>query len=292
MKHNPVTDFVYQLFALILSIIIVHTVYVTLIRPNADALLQQQQERAAAGDTAEVPRSIYIVLKDFEQESCFILALWMLAIIVLKAKVAFHERSLLDQSLLDVTPGTSILPEDIRQFVRPLQALPTDEQEYLLPRALLTALQRFGSTRNIQNVSEAVKEVCETESNRLDSELSMVRYIIWAIPSIGFIGTVRGIGDALGQAHRAVQGDIAGVTASLGVAFNSTFIALVISIVIMFLVHQLQLLQETVGGFPRIGAGNIPGINTCLNSVRLEDGITRMAGDYFRTIGRSDLAVI
>lgn len=72
----------------------------------------------------------------------------------------------------------------------------------------------------------------------------MVRYIIWAIPSIGFIGTVRGIGDALGQAHQAVQGDIAGVTASLGVAFNSTFIALVISIVIMFLMHQLQLLQE------------------------------------------------
>jgi biopolymer transport protein ExbB/TolQ len=244
MKHNPVSDFIYQLFALILSIIIVHTVYVTVIRPNADALLQQQQQQIALGETAEAPRSIYIVLKDFEQESCFILAFWMLAIMGLKAKIALHERNLLSQSLLEVTPGTSILPEDVRQYIRPLQALPDHEQEYLLPRTLLTALQRFGSTRNIQDVSNAVKEVCETESNRLDSELSMVRYIIWAIPSIGFIGTVRGIGDALGQAHRAVQGDIAGVTASLGVAFNSTFIALVISIFIMFLMHQLQLLQE------------------------------------------------
>ncbi len=72
----------------------------------------------------------------------------------------------------------------------------------------------------------------------------MVRYIAWAIPSIGFIGTVRGIGEALSQAHRAVQGDIVGVTSSLGVAFNSTFIALVISIVVMFCMHQLQLLQE------------------------------------------------
>ena len=244
MKHNPVSDFIYQLFALILSLILVHAVYVTLIRPNADALIEQQMELISAGETAEVPRSIFIVLKDFEQEACFVLALWMVAIIGLKAKVAFHERKLLNQSLLQVTPGTSILPEDVRQYVRPLQALPNDEQEYLLPRTLMTALQRFGSTRNVQDVSEAVKEVCETESNRLDSELSMVRYIIWAIPSIGFIGTVRGIGDALGQAHRAVEGDIAGVTASLGVAFNSTFIALVISIVIMFLMHQLQLLQE------------------------------------------------
>jgi biopolymer transport protein ExbB/TolQ len=244
MKHNPVSDFIYQLFALIVSIIIVHAVYVTVIRPNADAIIQQQQEQLEAGTITEAPRSIYIVVKDYEQEACFILALWVIAIISLKAKFAFHERNLLGKSIFEVTPGTSILPEDIRQYVRPLQALPKDEQEYLLPRTLLTALQRFGSTRNIQDVSEAVREVCETESNRLDSELSMVRYIIWAIPSIGFIGTVRGIGDALGQAHRAVQGDIAGVTASLGVAFNSTFIALVISIVIMFLMHQLQLLQE------------------------------------------------
>ena len=67
MKHNPVSDFIYQLFALILSIIIVHTVYVTVIRPNADALLQQQQALIAAGESAEMPRSAYIVLKDFEQ---------------------------------------------------------------------------------------------------------------------------------------------------------------------------------------------------------------------------------
>ena len=105
-------------------------------------------------------------------------------------------------------------------------------------------LQRFASTSNVQDVSNAVRAVCETESDRLDSELAMVRYIAWAIPSIGFIGTVRGIGDALGQAYQAVKGDIAGVTASLGVAFNSTFVALVISIVVMFLMHQLQLIQE------------------------------------------------
>ena len=124
------------------------------------------------------------------------------------------------------------------------RTLPIHEQDHLLPRALTAALHRFSATRNIQDVSSAVTEVCETKNDRLDSELSMVRYIAWAVPSIGFIGTVRGIGDALSQAHRAVQGDIAGVTESLGVAFNSTFIALVISIVLMFLLHQLQLMQE------------------------------------------------
>ena len=125
-----------------------------------------------------------------------------------------------------------------------LETLPLYQQHALLPRSLLGALRRFAVTGNIQDVSNTAKEACDAEADRLESELSMVRYIAWAIPSIGFIGTVRGIGEALAQAHKAVEGDIAGVTQSLGVAFNSTFIALLISIVLMFLVHQLQLNQE------------------------------------------------
>ncbi len=244
MKHNPLSDFLYQLFALFLAFIIVHAIYITVVRPKANALLEEQRIHQVAGEVYEVKRSVFLVIKDYEQEACFMLAIWVFAIMGLKAKLVMEERRLLSKSLLEVTAGTSILPEDARQYSRPLQTLPIEEQEYLLPRVLLSALQRFGSTRNIQDVASAVKEICDTESDRLDSELSMIRYIIWAVPSIGFIGTVRGIGEALGQAHKAVEGDIVGVTVSLGIAFNSTFIALIISIFIMFFMHQLQLLQE------------------------------------------------
>ena len=51
-------------------------------------------------------------------------------------------------------------------------------------------------------------------------------------------------GDALGQAYKAMEGDISGVTVSLGVAFNSTFVALILSMIIMFCLHHLQLSQE------------------------------------------------
>lgn len=244
MQTRASSEFLYQVFALILALILVHTIYLTLIRPNANALLQQQLAREAAGESYVAERSFFIVVKDYEQEACFVLMLWAFAIMGLKARNAMGERKLLTGQLLNVSDGTRILPEDARQMSRPIQALPDAQKDYLVSRSLLAALRRFDSTHNIQDVSSAVSEVLDTESDRLDSELSMVRYIAWAIPSIGFIGTVRGIGEALGQAHKAVQGDIAGVTASLGVAFNSTFIALVISIVVMFLVHQLQLMQE------------------------------------------------
>ena len=244
LKQQLPFEMVYQVVALIVAVILVHLIYITVIRPNADAILSADAERAAQGEDFVASRSLYVILKDYEQETCFVLMIWAMAIMGYKGRDALRERALLSGDIVKVSEGMSILPEDTREYTRGIQALPLEMQSYLLPRALMSALQRFASTRNVQDVSEAIKSVCESESNRLDSELSMVRYIAWAIPSIGFIGTVRGIGEALGQAYKAVEGDIAGVTASLGVAFNSTFTALVISIVLMFLMHQLQLIQD------------------------------------------------
>lgn len=244
MKNRLSSEFIFQLFALLIAVIVVHAVYVGAIRPSADAQLKQQAELLAAGTDFTPERTLTVVIRDFEQEACFILLIWALAIMGYKGLRTAREGDLLQRSLLDIPEGTSVLPEDAREFSRALEALPEQEQDYLLPRTLLSALQRFATTGSIQAVSDTIKENCEVESDRLDSEMSMVRYIAWAIPSIGFIGTVRGIGEALGQAYKAVEGDISGVTVSLGVAFNSTFVALVLSIVIMFCLHQLQLSQE------------------------------------------------
>jgi len=243
-QQGIISDFIYQVFALIISVIVVHAVYVAVIRPSADAVMEQQAAQQAIDPDYVGERSLFVVMKDYEQETCIILMFWALSIIGLKVWRNRKENTLLQRPLLNVSEGMSILPEDARNFARPVQALPPEEREYLLPRALLSALQRFNTTRSIQDVSSVVKDVCNTEAERLESELTIVRYIAWAIPSIGFLGTVRGIGEALGQAQSAVSGDILGVTTSLGVAFNSTFIALVVSIIIMFVLYQLQLLQD------------------------------------------------
>jgi len=242
-KNIPV-EFVFQLFALIIAIIIVHAFYVSVVRPNATEIIAEQNAAAAVDPDYVRERHIWVLVKDLEQESCFILMFWALAIMGYKGVQIVNERRLLDVDLVPVVEGMRILPEDAREFARQVQALPEESQQMLLPRTLPSALRRFSSTSSIQDVATSTHTICESEAERLESELSMVRYISWAIPSIGFIGTVRGIGEALAQADKAVQGDIAGVTQSLGIAFNSTFIALLISIFLMFLVHQLQLLQE------------------------------------------------
>ncbi len=244
MKNQLPVEFIYQIFSLIIAIIIVHGIYVGVIRPSAREVLEEQAIQINSNPNYVPERSAFVVIKDYEQEACFVLMLWAMSLMGYKALLTLRERRILVLDLIPVNQGTSILPEDAREYSRPVQALPTEEQRFLLPRALLTALHRFRSTRNIQDVSNSIRATCESENERLDSELSLIRYIAWAIPSIGFLGTVRGIGQALAQAHQAAQGDIAGVTQSLGVAFNSTFVALLISIVVMFLVYQLQLAQE------------------------------------------------
>ena len=243
-KKNIPVEFVYQMFALIIAIIVVHAFYVSVIRPNAAQIIEEQNAAAAADPDYVRERRIPVLIKDLEQEACFILMFWALAIMGFKAVKVTRERRLLDVDLVPVAEGMRILPEDTREFARQVQQLPDEQQRLLLPRALLNALRRFNSTHSIQDVSSSTNTICESEAELLESVLSMIRYISWAIPSIGFIGTVRGIGEALAQADKAVQGDIAGVTQSLGVAFNSTFVALLISIFLMFLVYQLQLLQE------------------------------------------------
>lgn len=244
MKQKYLSEVIYQVFALVIVIIVVHAVYVAVIRPNAEAIQEQQAAMQEENEDYTPDRSVYIILRNMEQEICIILFFWSLSIIGMKAVRTMRERSLLDRDLLQIGEGSSVLPEDARHYARPVQALPERERNYFLPRVLMAALHRFGTTRSIQDASNTVKDMCDSESERLESELAIVRYTAWAIPSIGFLGTVRGIGEALGQAHQAVSGDIIGVTMSLGVAFNSTFVALLTSILLMFLLHQLSLIQD------------------------------------------------
>ena len=137
MKQRMSSEFIYQLFALLIAVIVVHAVYVGVIRPSADAQIKLQAELQAAGGDYVPDRPFSVVIRDFEQEACFILLIWALAIMGYKGRLAMREQDLLDRRLLDIPEGTSVLPEDAREYSRSLEALPDKEQDYLLPRTLL-----------------------------------------------------------------------------------------------------------------------------------------------------------
>ena len=140
-KKNIPVEFVYQLFALIIAIIVVHAFYVSIVRPNATEVMAQQTIEAAADPDYIRDRSNWVLIKDLEQESCFILMFWALAIMGYKSREILRERNLLDVELIPIAEGMRILPEDTREFARQVEALPEDRQNMLLPRALKNALR-------------------------------------------------------------------------------------------------------------------------------------------------------
>jgi biopolymer transport protein ExbB/TolQ len=239
-------ELLYSLGTLLISVILVQTVYATFIRPRAAAILAEPAVTISqSGQKVERDlRSIFVIIKDYEPETAIILAIWSLSLLAYQAAAVARNRRLLQKRYVDVNDGHVVLPEDARAHGRPIEALSAEEREMLLPRTLMLALSRFGATRSVQDAAEAARDECELELTRLDTQLSMIRFTAWAIPAIGFVGTVRGIGRALQEAQTAVTGDINGVTLALGVTFNSTLTALVLTILVMFCLHQLQQAQD------------------------------------------------
>ena len=239
-----------NLIALVISIIVVHLIYTGYIRPEATALVE-----FALANGESSPRSIVVILKDYEQEICFILMCWGVFLIASSYREILKTQYLFSVDFINLIQGSDKENEqtdnvqnnlDVDRIINELDnQIPKDCQSSPLIQTLRSSLWRYAATRNVQNLSDAIESNLEALAIRQDSENTMIRYLIWAIPSIGFIGTVRGIGQALSQADQALAGDIAGMTDSLGVAFNSTLVALLISIFLMFLFHQLQRLQDT-----------------------------------------------
>ena len=177
MDNQAFRTFIY----LIISLFIIHSLYILFITPFSNEYLSIASE---AGTT--VPRNIFVILKDIEQEICLILFFWASFYLVEKI---YSYRKILDHD--NLTPIKSSI-------------------------------------------------------DKFDIDLSIVRYISWAIPSIGFIGTVRGIGEALTKASEALAGDISGMTDSLGVAINSTFVALFLSIFLVLIISIAENLQDQI----------------------------------------------
>ncbi len=119
------------------------------------------------------------------------------------------------------------------------------EGKYYLTDLIKKACTKYRLSKSSPEVLGFVETQVGLYNARIESEQSFVNYIAWAIPSVGFIGTVLGIAASLGYAKDAsTAAGIEKVTDMLAVAFDTTFIALVLSIILMFLIHSLHKQQE------------------------------------------------
>ena len=178
----------------------------------------------------------------------YVLFFWGIILVLYKNVLVSYEASMLND-LENNFHSTTIISK--RAELDDLRAVLTHGRggakikDSVLVQILLFLIDHCLVTQTSERVIEIFSRRMDTLQKHVESSYSLLRYIAWAIPSLGFIGTVLGIGAALAQAGMAVE-DIELVTKPLGMAFDTTLIALLESIVLMFFMHSMQHKEEAL----------------------------------------------
>ena len=181
------------------------------------------------------------------------LAIWSAVLLVVRYRRLARQTQVFTLNLLPRDLGERITPEQAPLFTENLQNLSSANPGNLLIARLIRALEHFAVRRSVSETVDQLRLSAERDENAIESGYAMLRVFIWAIPILGFIGTVLGIGASVGGFSEAVSSasdldvmkdSIGVVTSGLGVAFDTTLLALVTSVLIMFPTSSLQKAEE------------------------------------------------
>ena len=160
-----------------------------------------------------------------------------LAALVLKRIEIAGQGPTLRQSLLGpVTPGYEPVNQVCQDLLQRLHRLPAPRRGGYLPRRLQAAVEYVSRKGSAQELDDELKYLADVDATRQHNSYALFRVIIWAIPILGFLGTVIGITMALnGVRPEAMEESMTKVATGLGVKFDTTALALSMSMVLMFL---------------------------------------------------------
>ncbi|MEI8214305.1 MAG: MotA/TolQ/ExbB proton channel family protein, partial [Planctomycetota bacterium] len=135
-------------------------------------------------------------------------------------------------------------------------------------------LTRQVERRSTSRLDEDLKEFADRDAEAQHSSYSMVRINCWAMPMLGFLGTVIGISDTLGQmdAQALASGSqeaMNGLTSGLYVAFDTTAVGLVLTMVAMFMQFFVQRAEQSY--LARIDQGTASAMHRCLSDQEHSD---------------------
>jgi hypothetical protein len=183
------------------------------------------------------------------QIACYCCFTWGVFIITNRYMELRRQRQAFTLGLLPIEEGARILPEDARPLQRKVDAL-TGRKPFILANMIRVALNKYAASRSSADAAEAVRMQADVDLGRLVTSMATVHYLAWAIPALGFLGTVIGLSGALTMASQidddSLRNFINQATRHLNVAFDCTLVALVLSLGIMFLLHSVQRDEEAL----------------------------------------------
>lgn len=172
-----------------------------------------------------------------------------LASLILKVLNLLGQKLILAEPMLDaIPPGGQDVAHCERLLAR-LAALPDTWQNSYLVRRLREALEFVYRKNSAAGLDDEIRYLSDLDAGRMLSSYALVWFVVWAVPIMGFLGTIIGITDAVGNlSPQALEASLSGVTSGLGVAFDTTALSLSLSIVLMFVKYFVERYETNLLG--------------------------------------------
>ncbi|MGE3241163.1 MAG: MotA/TolQ/ExbB proton channel family protein [Pirellulales bacterium] len=175
---------------------------------------------------------------------------------------------------LGLTPIGGLPVSACDELLGDLAGLPAHLQKNYLVRRLREALELVRRKDSADSIEQHLRHLEDTERDHIHGSYALVRIIIWAMPVLGFLGTVVGITVAIANLSPAtMEKSMPDVIHGLGIAFDTTAQALALTMAVMFLKYcversderlmslvDVRAAEELVGRFQYTGTGADPNV--------------------------------
>lgn len=179
------------------------------------------------------------------------LFVWGCVILTLKWKKSKRQRQAM---LLDILPArisAEINIDSVGVVIDHIYKLPKRLRDSLMVNRIRKGLELFEKRNNNSEVSSLLSAQSDIDANRTSGSYALLKVFLWAIPILGFIGTVQGLSIAVGNLDmsntadpEAIKSAIGKLTGGLGIAFDTTLLGLVLSMIMSFPMAAMQKQEE------------------------------------------------
>jgi len=179
---------------------------------------------------------------------------WALILVWVKwSKVRVQAKAIEFRDLVPAEADFVLSPATVGQVLGRLREECDDPDRFLLFNRISLALANLKNMGQIGDVDNVLQSQASNDEDIMESGYTLVKGLIWAIPVLGFIGTVQGLGMAIGSFSGVLattteisklKPALQGVTLGLATAFDTTFVALVAALAIQLLLIFVRKREE------------------------------------------------
>lgn len=142
-------------------------------------------------------------------------------------------------NLLPVKDQLVLSPDEVARIKLNTIQLEKEGQSYLVADFIKKACTQYRNDESVSETLQVFNAQVDNSKSEIEGNLETVRYLLGAIISLGFIGTLIGLSSSIGKAHlaRTMEG-MPEITSRLNVAFDTTLVALLVGLVLNFFYHR------------------------------------------------------